>query len=40
MFRSATTKIAHNATFSSLGGNKDLRLLQDMITAEKSILQS
>lgn len=42
MFKSAATKIAHNSTIPSLAiaGNKDLRPLQDLITAEKSIVQS
>ncbi|KAI0266407.1 hypothetical protein BC834DRAFT_127325 [Gloeopeniophorella convolvens] len=38
MFKSAATKIAHNTTIPSLGGNKDLRPLQDLITAEKAIV--
>ncbi|KAF7290547.1 hypothetical protein MIND_01294800 [Mycena indigotica] len=38
MFKSAATKIAHNSTLPSLGGNKDLRPLQDLITAEKAVL--
>ncbi|CAK5264638.1 unnamed protein product, partial [Mycena citricolor] len=42
MFKSAATKIAHNSTLTSLslGGNKDLRPLQDLITAEKAVLIS
>nr|GAT54381.1 predicted protein [Mycena chlorophos] len=40
MFKSAATKIAHNSTIPSLGGNKDLRPLQDLITAEKAVLTS
>ncbi|KAI5122848.1 hypothetical protein M0805_003142 [Coniferiporia weirii] len=40
MFRSAATKIAHNSTLPALAGNKDLRPLQELITAEKSVLQS
>ncbi|KII85674.1 hypothetical protein PLICRDRAFT_56887 [Plicaturopsis crispa FD-325 SS-3] len=40
MFKTAATKIAHNSTLPSLGGNKDLRPLQDLITAEKSVLVS
>ncbi|TDL18994.1 hypothetical protein BD410DRAFT_792600 [Rickenella mellea] len=40
MFKSAATKIAHNSTLSSLGGNKDLKPLQDLITAEKAVLLS
>lgn len=40
MFKSAATKIAHNTTIPSLGGNKDLRPLQDLITAEKAIVTS
>jgi len=40
MFRSARTQIAHNATFGSLAGNKDLKPLQDTINAEKSLIQA
>ncbi|GAW06946.1 hypothetical protein LENED_008905 [Lentinula edodes] len=40
MFKTAATKIAHNSTIPSLGGNKDLRPLQGLITAEKSVLIS
>ncbi|EAU86643.2 hypothetical protein CC1G_07301 [Coprinopsis cinerea okayama7 len=40
MFKSAATKIAHNTTIPSLGGNADLRPLQDLITLEKSVLIS
>lgn len=40
MFKNAATKIAHNSTIPSIGGNKDLRPLQDLITAEKSVLIS
>ncbi|KAJ7176840.1 hypothetical protein C8R46DRAFT_1188553 [Mycena filopes] len=42
MFKSAATKIAHNSTLPSLAlsGNKDLRPLQDLITAEKVVLIS
>ncbi|KAL4063854.1 Eisosome component PIL1-domain-containing protein [Scleroderma citrinum] len=41
MFRSAATKIAHNTTIPALAGaNPDLRPLQDLITAEKSVLVS
>ncbi|TFY70239.1 hypothetical protein EVG20_g2759 [Dentipellis fragilis] len=40
MFKSAATRIAHNSTLPALAGNKDLRPLQDLITAEKSIVQS
>ncbi|KAJ7621387.1 hypothetical protein FB45DRAFT_140305 [Roridomyces roridus] len=40
MFKSAATKIAHNTTLPALAlsGNKDLRPLQDLITAEKVVL--
>ncbi|CAA7270491.1 unnamed protein product [Cyclocybe aegerita] len=38
MFRTAATKIAHNSTLASLGGNQELRPLQDLITAEKGVL--
>ncbi|KAF7305123.1 hypothetical protein MKEN_01227500 [Mycena kentingensis (nom. inval.)] len=42
MFRNAAKQIAHNSTLPSLqlGGNKDLKPLQDLITAEKSVLVS
>jgi hypothetical protein len=40
MFKSAATKIAHNSTIPALAGNKDLRPLQDLITAEKAIVTS
>ncbi|KAJ7790504.1 hypothetical protein B0H14DRAFT_2396411 [Mycena olivaceomarginata] len=40
MFKSAARKIAHNSTLPALAlsGNKDLRPLQDLITAEKVVL--
>ncbi|TFY52727.1 hypothetical protein EVJ58_g9852, partial [Rhodofomes roseus] len=40
MFKTAAKKIAHNSTLPVLGGNKDLRALQDLITAEKAVLNS
>ncbi|KIJ62349.1 hypothetical protein HYDPIDRAFT_30602 [Hydnomerulius pinastri MD-312] len=40
MFKSAATKIAHNTTIPALAGNSDLRPLQDLITAEKTVLVS
>ena len=40
MFKSAATKFAHNSTIPAFGGNKDLKPLQDLITAEKSVLTS
>ncbi|KAG5637063.1 hypothetical protein H0H81_005944 [Sphagnurus paluster] len=40
MFKSAATKIAHNSTIPALGGNHDLRPLQDLILAEKQVLIS
>ncbi|KAG6840192.1 hypothetical protein C0991_008328 [Blastosporella zonata] len=40
MFRSAATKLAHNSTIPSLGGNNDLKPLQDLILAEKQVLTS
>ncbi|KAI0725111.1 hypothetical protein C8Q72DRAFT_889146 [Fomitopsis betulina] len=40
MFRQAAKKIAHNSTLPVLGGNKDLRTLQELITAEKAVLHS
>ncbi|KAF8147991.1 hypothetical protein B0H34DRAFT_803134 [Crassisporium funariophilum] len=40
MFKNAASKIAHNSTLPALGGNQDLRPLQDLITAEKAVLIS
>ncbi|KAI0254499.1 hypothetical protein BJV78DRAFT_1184713 [Lactifluus subvellereus] len=40
MFKSAATRLAHNSTIPALAGNKDLRPLQDLITAEKAIVTS
>jgi len=40
MFKSAAAKLAHNSTIPSLAGNKALRPLQDLITAEKAIITS
>ncbi|KAG6835375.1 hypothetical protein H0H93_002039, partial [Arthromyces matolae] len=40
MFRSAANKLAHNSTLPSLGGNNDLKPLQDLILAEKQVLTS
>ena len=40
MFKTAATKIAHNSTLPALAGNKDLRPLQDLITAEKAVIIS
>ncbi|KAK7036446.1 hypothetical protein VNI00_011643 [Paramarasmius palmivorus] len=40
MFKSAATKLAHNSTIPSLAGNSDLRPLQDLINAEKLVLNS
>jgi hypothetical protein len=40
MFKTAATKIAHNSTLPALAGNKDLRPLQDLITAEKAVIVS
>ncbi|OBZ77366.1 Sphingolipid long chain base-responsive protein PIL1 [Grifola frondosa] len=40
MFKTAAKKLAHNSTIPALAGNKDLRSLQDLITAEKSVLNS
>jgi len=40
MFKTAATKIAHNSTLPALGGNQDLRPLQDLIAAEKTVLIS
>ncbi|KAJ7074510.1 hypothetical protein C8F01DRAFT_1100701 [Mycena amicta] len=38
MFKNAASKLAHNSTLPALGGNRDLRPLQDLITAEKAVL--
>jgi hypothetical protein len=40
MFKTAATKIAHNSTIPALAGNKDLRPLQDLISAEKTVIIS
>lgn len=40
MFKSAARKIAHNTTMPGLAGKQDLRPLQDLITAEKAVLNS
>ncbi|KAH7929162.1 hypothetical protein BV22DRAFT_1029783 [Leucogyrophana mollusca] len=40
MFKTAATKLAHNSTIPALAGNHDLRPLQDLISAEKSVLLS
>ncbi|KAI0090610.1 hypothetical protein BDY19DRAFT_936171 [Irpex rosettiformis] len=41
MFRSATTRIAHNSTLPSLSTfNKDLKALQELINAEKTVMQT
>ncbi|KIK43877.1 hypothetical protein CY34DRAFT_803299 [Suillus luteus UH-Slu-Lm8-n1] len=42
MFRSATVKIAHSSTIPvpALIGNEELRPLQDLIAAEKTVLAS
>ncbi|KAG6830787.1 hypothetical protein H0H87_007040 [Tephrocybe sp. NHM501043] len=37
---SAATKLAHNSTIPALGGNNDLKPLQDLILAEKQVLTS
>ena len=33
-------KIAHNSTIPALGGNRDLKALQNLIAAEKTVLIS
>ncbi|KAJ2912815.1 hypothetical protein MD484_g7595, partial [Candolleomyces efflorescens] len=38
MFKTAASKLAHNTTLPALGGNQDLRPLQDLITAEKTVI--
>nr|VWO95973.1 MFS domain-containing protein [Ganoderma boninense] len=40
MFKNAARKIAHNTTVPGLAGKQDLRSLQDLITAEKAVLNS
>ena len=40
LFDEMLKKIAHNSTIPSLAGNKDIRPLQDLITAEKAVLVS
>lgn len=40
MFKNAARKIAHNTTVPGLAGKQDLRALQDLITAEKAVLNS
>ena len=40
MFKTAALKIAHNTTIPGLAGKQDLRSLQDLITAEKTVLNS
>lgn len=41
MFRSATTRIAHNSTLPSLSTiNKDLKGLQELINAEKNVMHT
>ena len=40
MFKTAATKLAHNSTIPALAGNSDLKLLQEVIMAEKLVLQS
>ena len=40
MFKSAATKLAHNSTIPALGGNSDLKPLQEVIATEKLVMQS
>ncbi|KAF9072303.1 hypothetical protein BDP27DRAFT_426372 [Rhodocollybia butyracea] len=40
MFRSASTRLAHSSSIAALAGSKDLKLLQDVISAEKTVLIS
>lgn len=41
MFRSATTRIAHNSTVPGLARiSKDLKALQELINTEKSVMQT
>jgi len=41
MFKIAATKLSHSATIRAVApGNSDLRPLQEVITAEKLVLQS
>ncbi|KAF5339719.1 hypothetical protein D9611_009081 [Ephemerocybe angulata] len=38
MFKTAASRLAHNTTIPVLGGNQDLRPLQDLITSEKTVI--
>ncbi|TEB21121.1 hypothetical protein FA13DRAFT_1643510 [Coprinellus micaceus] len=38
MFKTVANRVAHNTTIPGLGGNKDLRPLQDLITSEKTLI--
>lgn len=40
MFKTAARKIAHNSVVPGLAGKTDLRTLQDLITAEKAVMNS
>ncbi|TFK50296.1 hypothetical protein OE88DRAFT_1631130 [Heliocybe sulcata] len=40
MFKSAATKIAHNSTLPGLAGNNELKPLQDLIIAEKTVVNA
>ena len=41
MFRSATTRIAHNSAVPGLARlNKDLKVLQELVNAEKTFMQA
>ncbi|KAK0475759.1 hypothetical protein IW261DRAFT_1492731 [Armillaria novae-zelandiae] len=40
MFKTATTRLAHNSTLPALAGHSNIRPLQDLITAEKAVLIS
>ncbi|KAJ3549781.1 hypothetical protein NMY22_g748 [Coprinellus aureogranulatus] len=38
MFKTVANRVAHNTTIPGLGGNSDLRPLQDLITSEKTVI--
>ncbi|KZT19421.1 hypothetical protein NEOLEDRAFT_1041369, partial [Neolentinus lepideus HHB14362 ss-1] len=40
MFKTAATKIAHNSTLPALAGKNELRTLQDLIIAEKTVVNA
>jgi hypothetical protein len=40
MFKTVAAKLAHNSTIPALAGNSDLKPLQEVIAAEKVVMQS